>query len=263
MPRLKRVSQHNLARASTSAAQRAYGTKKWKTSAYAHGGTWKSKGEMYAPAVPIMNARTAGFLGIETKFIDYTYSDNIPAAIAGAEADTPGVGAQTAPGSISAIAQGDSESNRDGRKCTLVGLNLKGQIVRSAQATVGTGISVRVCVVWDTQTNGVQLNSEDVFKNPTEKVLAFRNLQFSKRFRVLKDQTFDMNVPASAGNGTAQEAAASVRTFKWNFPLAIDVIHKGTTAVVANITDNSLHILAWASATGCILKYESRIRFRG
>lgn len=210
-------------------------------------------------------ARTGGFLGIETKFIDYTYAGAIPATLTGGEADPPGAGAQTTPGSISAIAQGDGESNRDGRKCTLTSLHIKGNVGINADAT---GISlpniIRVIVVWDTQTNGAQLNAEDVFLAASHKEFSFRNLQFSKRFRVLKDATFVINPTAAAGDGTSLDSAAHFRTFKWNFKLDIPVIHSGTTAVIASITDNSLHVLAWAATTGLsTLNYESRVRFVG
>ncbi len=179
--------------------------------------------------------------------------------------DPPGAGAQTTPGSISAIAQGDSESNRDGRKCTLTSLHIRGSVIldSSQGTTLQDGRQCRVIIVWDTQTNAAQLNAEDVYLTPTEISLAFRNLQFTKRFKILKDATFDLNVMAGAGNGTADDSPDYIKHFKWNFKLKIPVIHKGTTAVVGSVTDNSLHVIAFANATGITLKYESRVRFVG
>ncbi len=204
-------------------------------------------------------ARTGGFLGIETKFIDYTYASAFVATMTGAEADP------TTADSLSAIAQGDGESNRDGRKCTLISLHMRGHV--QLDPVTGSSASspkiMRVIVVWDTQTNGTQLNSEDVILAATHVEHGFRNLQFSKRFRILKDATFTLNPLAGAGDGTADDFAAVNRSFKWNFKLGIPVIHKGTTAVVANITDNSLHVIAFASDINCALRYESRIRFVG
>lgn len=211
------------------------------------------------------NMRTGGYLGIETKFIDYTYSDVPTATITDAEADPPAQGAQTAPGCISAIAQGDGESNRDGRKVVLKSLHIRGAVIliASADATLNDGRTIRVIVVVDTQTNGVQLNAENVILAATHVEHGFRNLQFSKRFRILKDHTFEINALAGAGTGAANDSPATVKKFMWNFPLNIPVNHTGTTAVVASIADNSIHVIAFASGDGVTLAYESRVRFVG
>ncbi len=208
----------------------------------------------------VRNGRTGGFLGIETKFKDSTYPPTaIAVTITGAEADPATLD------SLSAIAQGDGETQRDGRKCTLTSLHMRGQVTLSL--TAGSALTAsreaRVVVVWDTQTNGAQLNAEDVILAATNVEHGFRNLQFTKRFKILKDQNWTLNPLAAAGDGAANDTAAVSRDFKWNFPLKIPVIHNGTTAVVANITDNSLHVIAFASGTGVTLQYESRVRFVG
>lgn len=211
-----------------------------------------------------LNARVAGYLGIETKFIDYTFSGTVPTTNTGAEADPPGIGAQTTPGSISAIAQGESESNRDGRKATLIHLDLGGDITTPASAALSGSTKVRVAVVWDTQTNGAQLNSEDVFLPATNVEHAKRNLQFAKRFKILKDVLITMNPTNSAGNGTANDTGPFTKSFHWKIKLPnIQVIHNGNTAVVASITDNSIHVISFASNGSPVLNYESRIMFRG
>lgn len=213
----------------------------------------------------LVNPRTGGFLGIESKFIDYTFDDTIVTTNTSAEMDPPGAGAQTTPGSISAIAQGDGESNRDGRKCTLTSVHLRGTVTQDASSgtSLNNGGIVRLALVQDTQTNGVQLNSENVFLTATNVELAFRNLQFSKRFKVLMSKLIVFNKTAGAGDGTADDSPAFVVPFTFNKKVNIPVIHNGTTAVVAAITDNSLHIVAFASTAAVNLKYESRVRFVG
>ncbi len=209
------------------------------------------------------NVRTGGFVGIEKKFLDGTFQVAIVATVAGSEMDPPGAGAQTAPGTLSAIAQGDGESNRDGRKCTLTSLHLKGDVTLSPTSSDGTGKIVRVMIVWDKQTNGAQFNAEDVFLSNTNVEYSFRNLQFIKRFAILKDQTFVLVPQAASGDGTTGENVGDIKKFNWNFNFRIPQIYKGTTAVIANITDNSLHIMAFANATGTVLSYASRVRFFG
>jgi len=211
--------------------------------------------------------RTGGFLGIETKFIDYTYEEAIVNTVTGAEADPPGPGAQTAPGCISAIAQGDGESNRDGRKCTLTSIHLRGSVIldpRSDTSTSVGGTTVRVLVVQDTQTNGAQLNSEDVILAATNVEHSFRNLQFTKRFKILKDQTFAMKYPSASGTSVTNDVNGDIKNFKWNFKVNIPVIHKANTAVIASITDNSIHVIAFCSQNGvATLNYNARCRFVG
>ncbi len=208
------------------------------------------------------NARTGGFTGIETKFIDYTYGPTaIATAQAGAEADP------TTADCISAIAQGDGESNRDGRKAVLKSLHVRGNVTYSPiddGTTIGDSAIVRVIIVQDTQTNAVQENAEDVILPATNVEHAFRNLQFSKRFRILKDFKFMLNiVAAAAGTATTVDSAGVSRNFAFDRDVNIPVIHKATTAVVGAITDNSVHVIAFASRAGLLMSYESRVRFVG
>lgn len=210
-----------------------------------------------------MNGRTGGFLGIETKFIDNTYSAAIVGTVAGSETDPNAAGAQTTPGTISGITVGTGESNRDGRKYNITSIHVKGDVALGADASVVNGETVRVALVLDTQTNGTQLNAEDVFLAASNVEHSFRNLQFTKRFRVLKSQTFACNPQAAAGNGTANDTARITYPFDWNVKTDIPVICSGTTNSITSISDNSLHMVAFSSGTNSELKYESRVRFQG
>lgn len=208
------------------------------------------------------NARSGGFNGIELKFIDYRVTSPgfaLAATVTTAEHDPTGIG------SISAIAQGDGEENRDGRKCTLTAVNVKGFVTLQAlnnDLIAQNPVTCRVALVWDTQTNGVQLNSEDVFTQGLAPY-GYRNLQYTKRFKVLADRTFTMNYGGGAGSGT-NDWVGDRQEFSFNKKINIPVLHSGTTAVVASCTDNSLHIIAWASDGAKInLNYNSRIRFVG
>lgn len=208
------------------------------------------------------NARTGGFMGLETKFIDYSYSGAISTTITGAEADPATVD------TLSAIAQGDGESNRDGRKCVLTSLHIRGDVQFDSINAAASGSTpapdvCRVAVVWDTQSNGAQLNAEDVFLPATHVEHAFRNLQYTKRFKVLYDECFEMVPSAMGGNGTTASLVGDRKVFKINKALKVPVLHDGTTASMANITDNSLHVIAFGSSTGMTLTYESRVRFQG
>lgn len=215
------------------------------------------------------NLRTGGFLGIENKFVDYELtSTTLTAGVASSEHNpTSNVDC------LNAVAQGDGESQRDGRRYKMNSLHVRGRFESLTASGTGAGVPVRVryAIVMDTQTNGAEMNAEDCFLEPTtaaQAVDAFRNLQFTGRFVVLHDEIVDMNQTAMAGNGTANDFAKIVHSFKhdFNIPAKYSVVDtNGTSAQVSVITDNSIHFLAWVdnAAPTTTVAYESRLRFVG
>lgn len=204
------------------------------------------------------NIRTGGFTGIESKFVDLTLA---PTAIV-----TSNVGAELDPvgtDSLSAIAQGDGESERNGRACTVTRLTIRGEVDVAAVGILSPARLIRIAIVQDTQTNGAQFNSEDVYTAAGQFHDSFRNLQFSKRFRVLKDVLITLRPTIGAGDGAANDTGAFTHPFKFDIPLKMQVIHSGSTNVIANVTDNSLHLMAIASSGTATLNYNCRIRFVG
>ncbi len=216
--------------------------------------------------VPRANVRTGGFMDLERKFKDFNRnSDAFTLAWAGGEMDP------STANSLSVVAQGDGESERDGRVYHIHSVHLKGLLNISgaeSQVTPLNDIVARLALVWDTQTNGAQLNAEDVFLTigSGEDVNSFRNLQNSKRFIVLKDKTFRFKqeqIAEGAANlfawGQAQIPFKINKTFK----TPIKVRCSGTTAAVTSVTDNSLHLIGTATDIKMLLTYQSRIRFTG
>lgn len=210
------------------------------------------------------NARTGGFLGIETKFFDTETTDD-----AFAVTWAPMEPATT---NLTAIAQGDGESNRDGRKYSIKSIHLKGWVhtnTAEAQTAPQSDHMVRIVLVLDKQTNGAQLTATQVFDGgQTEDTLAFRNLQFTKRFTILFDRF--IRIPNSQGDmaqgGVDLFANALLRVpFKYNkvFTTPIEVLMSGTTADIANVTDNSIHMIGVSTHTTSLLSYQCRVRFVG
>jgi hypothetical protein len=209
------------------------------------------------------NRRTGGFLGIEYKFYDTSRAGiavPVQASWAGCELDPTTVNC------ISAPAEGNGQSDRDGRKIKLTGCHVSGTI-SCVGATVSTDISptVVVALVLDTQTNGAQLNSEDVYINPSATAntipCPLRNLEYSKRFKVLGYKVISM--PTITGANTTQFGVSV--PWRIDCKLNLPVQFNNTTAGVASVTDNSLHIVAntdynsWAP----LLNYNARVRFVG
>lgn len=218
-------------------------------------------------ASKIANMRTGGFEGMENKFADFTVSDDaFSLTWAGGEMEDG-----TAL-SVSAVAQGDGESQRDGRVYYINSVHIKGFVKRTTaeqSATPLPDVLCRIALVWDTQTNGAQLNAEDVFKTiaSTEDVNSFRNLQFSKRFIVLKDKHIRVHLDNQTNEGAIDKFACpdTIIPFTINkkFSKPIKVRCTGTTAAISSISDNSLHIIGTAQTASLQLTYESRVRFTG
>jgi len=171
---------------------------------------------------------------------------------------------------ISTVAQGDGESNRTGRTYTIHSVHVRGFVVRDREEAVSNptaDIICRVVLVYDKQTNGAQLNAEDVMLAATEDVTSWRNLQFSQRFKVLWDKT--MVIPASRGSTTngSNSFSSPKTTVKFiinkEFTVPIKVRCSGTGGTISDVTDNSLHLIGVSRDVNTTFTCESRIRFTG
>ncbi len=239
--------------------------------AYKKGLYKKRRGEQTgARALAIENKRKISIMeavnGGENKFVDYNVADKaFTTGWTGGEMDNATALA------LSAVAQGDTGSSRDGRVYYINSIHVRGFIhLPAAESQTGPqpDVLARLALVWDTQTNNGQLNAEDVYVTvgAGEDVNSFRNLKFSKRFIVLKDK--EMRVYRNQTNeGAANLFAANVVQIPFNFnkkfSKPIKVRASTTAATVAAITDNSLHLIGTSTSTALLLTYESRCRFSG
>lgn len=212
------------------------------------------------------NLRSGGFLGIEEKFLDTFQAAQLPtpADCTGGEIDP------TTYNCLNAVAQGDGESNRDGKNYVITSIHFRGTVQQTAQANqtaTDEGGQYFVALVWDKQTNAAQLNSEDVFKNAsastTQVVNLFRNLQYSKRFVVLKVWRGSLMPPTMSYDGTNIEVNGVTKQLSFDKKVDIRVETKGTSANVTDIVNNSLHVVGFSQGAVINLNYCARIRFRG
>lgn len=213
-----------------------------------------------------LNLRTAGFVGIERKFADFEANED---AFAVSWATMEDATAK----SISAVAVGNTESTRVGRVYHITSLHMRGSVSTGSQESSGAPLNdffCRIVIVWDTQTNAAQLVSGDVMDTGQAKSeYAFRNLQNTKRFRILMDKTITVNLNNQVNEGAIDKFAAGQKKITWKFNRTfkkpIKVICSGTAAAIASITDNSIHVIGIASSiqSSPVLNYQSRIRFTG
>lgn len=214
----------------------------------------------------VMNA-----LGVEKKFLDSSFTGTVSVATdcTGGEADPATLLCLTTP------IQDDTPSGREGKKITCKYIEIKGNVSAPAvelQANPRVHNKVFVAVVLDMQTNQAQLNSEDVFKNPVATVdgnaSPLRNLLFANRFRILKQEVFDLDMQTlSHFAADSFSEAGKSECFSWYIPLRDLPISFNATAtgVIGNVIDNSVHVIAFSTGTGTTttLAYNARLRFVG
>ncbi len=170
--------------------------------------------------------------------------------------------------SLSAVKLEAIESGRVGRAYYIHSVHVNGELFMNTQqnqTTVRPEIYVRMSLVMDKQTNGVQLTAADVYDETAgQDYLAFRNLQFTQRFQILKTRIWVLR-PELVAQGVADKFAnGSPRipfSFNYRFRKPLKVICNGDTDTVASITDNSIHLLGVASSNLASVHIQSRIRF--
>ncbi len=219
----------------------------------------------------MMQKQGLAFLGIETKFLD---SSVISRSLTndtwtGAEMDP------TTLNCLNGIPQGDTGSSRDGRNYAVKSIHIRGWVdVAATESSVATfpDALVRIALVQDTQSNGGQLSAENVLTG-TSQISAFRDLDFVKRFKVLKEKMVLLPITQAMVNEGAINLFAIggvKRMFKMNvnFKNPVIVNTNGTGNTVSDITDNSFHIIATQESGAVLdnnvkLTYNARVRFVG
>jgi len=207
----------------------------------------------------------------ELKFLDTSLSGAVLTAgitdMAGLEVDP------SATSMVSTPAIGDDASSRDGKQIYIKSLQVTGSVIYAAQVdqtAADLEAPVHLWIVLDTMSNNAQLNSEDVFTNPVNTVggQPLKDLSFGKRFRVLRHKVIPAQLVNMTWDGTNIEQQGVQRAFsffiRFKKPLVVN-FNAGTTASIANVVDNSLHVIAWNQhvSVNRSLTYNARIRFVG
>ncbi len=213
---------------------------------------YKRRKQSFVPGVD----RTGGYYGRysgrggELKFFDVSLDDAVIAA-GGVVTD-----------SINKIAQGVTESERVGRKCTIKSVYWNGVLTLPevlAQATPGAGDRVRLILYLDKQCNGATATQAGILESTAYD--SYRNLANSGRFQILLDKKITLNYLTLGSNSAASHSHTQfLRQFsfykKCNIPIEFD----NTTGAITEIRSNNLGILIM-DANG-LSAIGSRIRLR-
>ncbi len=206
--------------------------------------------------------RTSGFYGRfsggrkgstqELKFLDVDIDDASIASAGTIVKDT-----------VNVIVQGNTESNRIGRKVVIKKIgwryNISGAVVSSTSASKSE--TVRLILYLDKQCNGAAATALDILE--TDDYQSFNQLANTSRFRILMDRTHTLDPKAGAGDGTANDQAGYGMTgsFYKNCNIPIEYDNSATTGVLTTIRSNNLGVLILGKE-GTILSMLGNMRLR-
>jgi len=222
----------------------------------------------------LANSRTAGLLGIDHKYFDTSFE----------RTQFPIFNGYPTNGNlacVTTIGQGPASYQRRGRTCTLTSLSLKGMLDapgNTSYTAPPANSLVYIAVVWDSQTNGAQALSQDVFTNinfnewgpaadgPRLMPVGLqRNMLSEPRFHILAERVLDLGVPPTTYGPSGFAYSPIFKPFHIDVPLDIPIsFTEGVDPDIANVIDNSLHIMAFAlQGEGTYITWACRIRFYG
>jgi len=164
--------------------------------------------------------------------------------------------------SLNLVPQGDTESERIGRKIVLKNINMRGQVRIDVADTEGTTIErVRLIVYLDKQCNGAAAGVTDILE--TASINSFNNLSNKSRFRILADRTIDLVSQAGAYNGSGAVFGRDVATLnlykKCHLPIEFD--NSATTGAITTIRSYNVGVLGVSTAGLVNIEYTTRIRY--
>ncbi len=225
--------------------------------ARAPAGTMRKKRKVFVPGADRVGgyygryAGAGGAVSGERKFHDVDLDDNVISS------------GGTVTDSINKIAQGVTESQRIGRKCTIKSINWSWNINLpevDAAATPSAADIARLIVFVDKQCNGATAAVLDILE--TADFNSFRNLSNSGRFQVLMDRRIDMNYMGLASDNAGVVSQAQIQHYgsfykNCNIPIEFD----NTTGAITEIRSNNIGILVISISGNPVFKSKIRLRF--
>ncbi len=203
--------------------------------------------------------RTSGFYGRfanggENKFFDTDIDAIIGTVSTTMEASN-----------LNIIVQGNTESNRIGRKVVLRKISVKGVAVLPAGVAANTTSEViKMYLICDKQTNGAAFAATDLWE--TDSIRSFRNLANTSRFQVIAQKTMTFNANAGSGRGStdtlsySEQAKPFTVNAKLDIPLEFD--NSATTGAVTTQRSNSLWFVTQSlSGRAALTVTTGRVRF--
>ncbi len=162
--------------------------------------------------------------------------------------------------SLIKIAQGTTEVTRIGRKATIRSINWRFDIQLGTQtAGSATNDIVRIILYLDKQCNGATAAVLDILE--TADYQSFNNLGNKGRFRTLMDRTYDVNLTAGGGNGTAEDYGAYIVSDTFFKKVNLPIEWSSTTGAITEIRSNNIGLLIISKSGLATFNSKMRIRY--
>jgi len=177
------------------------------------------------------------------------------------------------PGCLFAPTAGTGIDQRIGKAVHVMKIKINFLVLIAAQTTqtvADPATPVRLILVMDKQTNKATITGDQLMQEDTTTVgglLTFQNVNNFGRFQVLKDKTYVMHSPTLTvlSGTTIEQSGIGLRgKMSYTFRTPLRVRFDGSAGTVADIIDNSFHMLATTSSAALVptLYYRSRVTFK-
>ncbi len=210
----------------------------------------------------------SGFNGIEKKYLDFAGNNAVI---------NNSWGSAVQINTLVAMPQGNTASERVGRKIRLESISVQFEMKQPTQASVGqSGKHVHgfMALVWDKQCNKLAATPSQIYLDQVPDYYKLRNLNFSERFQVLWKKNIVWQSPATrpwkedGGSAINHIAALSytVRKFTKLGKYNIDITYDSSGTTVGTVTTNNLLLMAWNNSdyfAKPTAQYHIRLRYVG
>ncbi len=160
--------------------------------------------------------------------------------------------------SCNIIAQGVTESQRIGRKCTIKQILWRYELLLGAGTTSNSSDIARIVLYQDKQTNGATAAVTDILE--TADFQSFNNLANSSRFKILLDKAYAMNGVGLAGDGTTIDSPSHITRGTFFKKCNIPIEYNSTTGAIGEQRTNNIGLLL-LSRSG-LIAFSSKMRLR-
>ena len=240
-------------------------------SSFKSGNTKKRRIKAPKRTYPKTNLNKSSYIGVNKKYVDaYNVGQAITSPIdaTGGEIDVLVGGVSQS--HFTPTLRGVGETNRVGDEIRVLSLQVNGTVTCDAQANQTSsdiGTKIMIALVLDTQTNAAAINSEDVYINPSftasNAASPLRDMERSKRYKVIKTWDMTFNNPSITYDGTNIEQSGMVQPFDCFLNTDIVQQYSGTNSIITSVSDNSIQMIAFASSTALAptIQFNTRCRF--
>lgn len=165
---------------------------------------------------------------------------------------------------INLSAEGDDNTNRDGRQTQNVSVAIRG-LIRPEDNTTPAPTLVRVMIVWDRQPNGVLAPLNQILQNAT--ALSFNNLDNKRRFKIIRDYQFALGgMDTTATSSFAQSPTVHSLNDYITLPADMDSYWNTNTGVIGSLNTGALLLVqvgTGAAGAGGTFEGFTRVRWNG